>query len=85
MDGSIVRRNIKITFQTSNFEGAKDILESLRDGTYKCLIRNLQITSAEHGLEKTDRVSVSLEATFYENVTNSEAVEGLQKYIDKSN
>lgn len=85
VDGSIVRRDIRISFQASNYESAKDILQALRDGKYKCLLRNVQMTAANHGLEKTDRISVSLEVTFYENVVDSKAVEGLQEYVDIGN
>ena len=81
-DGGTVRRNISISFASSSYDKAKEILQLLQNGKYKCLLRNIQMTAMDSGLEQTSQVRVSLSVTFYEYVVDSKAVEGLQKYVD---
>lgn len=82
VDGGTVRRNISISFASSSYDRAKEILQLLQNGKYKCLLRNIQMTAMDSGLEQTSQVRVSLSVTFYEYVVDSKAVEGLQKYVD---
>lgn len=80
VDGNMVRRNANIRFQTESYDLAKQVLQLTKDGKFKCLIRNVQITSDEGGLQQAQKVVVDVDLTFYEYVTNSEAAEGLQQY-----
>lgn len=80
VDGSIVRRNADIQFQTESYDTAKQMLRLIKDGKYKCLIRNVRMTSDESGLQQAEKVVVHVELTYYEYVTSSDAVEGLQPY-----
>lgn len=84
VDGNIIRRNANIRFQTASYDMAKQVLQLAKNGKYKCLIRNVQITSDEAGLQQAEKVAVHVDLTFYEYVTNSEAVEGLQQYKNNS-
>ena len=83
-DGSIVRRNINITFQAKSYEAGKKIIQSLQDFRYKCLLRDINISALEDSLQTTKQVNVSLKATFYEGITDSVSKAGLKTYIDES-
>lgn len=82
-DGSIVRRNININFQAKNYNKAKKIIKSLQNFRYKCLIRDINLSSVEGGLQTTDQVNVRLKATFYEGMTDTVSSAGLEEYMDK--
>lgn len=82
-DGSIVRRNVNITFQTGDYDTAKRIIQSLKDSRYKCLLRDINILSKENSLQTTNLVDVRLKVTFYEGVTEAVAIAGLPEYIDE--
>lgn len=82
-DGSIVRRNVNITFQTGDYDAAKRIIQSLKDSRYKCLLRDINILSKENSLQTTNLVDVRLKVTFYEGVTEAVAIAGLPEYIDE--
>lgn len=81
-DGSIVRRNINITFQTGDYSAAKRIIQALKDSRYKCLVREINLSVKEGGLQTADLVNVNLKATFYEGVTADVSAAGLQEYIE---
>lgn len=83
-DGSIVRRNINITFQAKSYQVGKKIIQSLQDFRYKCLLRDINISALEDSLQTTKQVNVSLKATFYEGITDSVSKAGLKTYIDES-
>lgn len=81
-DGKIVRRDISITFHTSSYKSAKEIIQKLYTFPYKSKIHGINIvdTSADKGIQKTTDVDVSLQITFYESITEESDVSGLQKY-----
>ena len=81
-DGSIVRRNVHITFQTGDYHTAKNIIQALKDSRYKSLVRDINILAKEKSLQTTDLVDVSLKVTFYEGVTEAVAIAGLPEYTD---
>ena len=81
-DGSIVRRNVHITFQTGDYDTAKNIIQALKDSRYKSLVRDINILAKEKSLQTTDLVDVSLKVTFYEGVTEAVAIAGLPEYTD---
>ena len=83
-DGSIVRRNINITFQAKSYQVGKKIIQSLQGFRYKCLLRDINISALEDSLQTTKQVNVSLKATFYEGITDSVSKAGLKTYIDES-
>lgn len=82
-DGSIVRRNVNISFQTGDYGAAKRIIKSLTNSRYKCLLRDINILAKENGLQTTNLVDVNLKVTFYEGVTEAVAIAGLPEYIHK--
>lgn len=81
-DGHIVRRDVYITFETGNYTAAKNILQSLKDSRYKCLLRDITIIGKEKGLQTSELVNTSLKVTFYEAVTEAVSIADLPGYTD---
>lgn len=77
-DGSIVRRNIFITFQTNDYQTAKRMIDSLKTCKYKLLIRDVNLSAVKGGLQSSKNVNVSLKVTFYEGVSEAAKNAGLQ-------
>ena len=65
-DGDIVRRNINIYFKARSYEGAKEILEALKNCKYKSLLRNVNITPKDGEIYTSNSVDVTLDMTFFE-------------------
>lgn len=78
-DGSIVRRNIYITFTTGDYDTAKEMIQSLKNSKYKCLIRDINLSATEGGLQTSKSINVSLQVTFFEAVSDSVSTAGLQE------
>lgn len=78
-DGSIVRRNINITFTTGDYDTAKEMIQSLKNCKYKCLIRDVNLSATEGGLQTSKNINVSLQVTFFEGVSDSVSSAGLQE------
>lgn len=78
-DGSIVRRNIYITFTTEDYDTAKEIIQSLKNCKYKSLIRDINLSAMEGGLQTSKNINVSLQVTFFEGVSDSVSTAGLQE------
>lgn len=84
IDDSIIRRNIHISFQTKTYDTAKEVLQSLQDSTYRCLLKNIMISSDSSDLFQTKEVRVELEITFFEGINDTARAAGLNKYVDDS-
>ena len=84
IDDSIIRRNIHISFQTKTYDMAKEVLQSLQDSTYRCLLKNIMISSDSSDLFQTKEVGVELEITFFEGINDTARAAGLNKYVDDS-
>ncbi len=84
-DGSIIRRNIQINFETDTYASAKGILEELQNCKYRSLLRDINILAKEGGLQSTNQISVTVRVTFYEAVTEEAQMANLQEYSEGSN
>ena len=84
IDDSIIRRNIHISFQTKTYAMAKEVLQSLQDSTYRCLLKNIMLSSDSSDLFQTKEVRVELEITFFEGINDTARAAGLNKYVDDS-
>ena len=84
IDDSIIRRNIHISFQTKTYDMAKEVLQSLQDSTYRCLLKNIMLSSDSSDLFQTKEVRVELEITFFEGINDTARAAGLNKYVDDS-
>lgn len=95
--GSIVRRDISVTFQTDSYVTAHDILRMMHDNKYRCIIKNLGMSASTNnqqttpdapaqnpGLGRNGMVNVNLTITFYETTDGATDLSGLA-YDNSSN
>lgn len=84
-DNKIIRRDISITFHTTSYKKAKEIIEELYTFRYKSKIHGISMTdsSSEAGIKNTKDIDVGLQVTLYETVLEGTNVSGLQKYQSK--
>ena len=83
--GSTVRRDISVSFQTTSFAQAVEILQRMRDSQYRCIVKNISLsgggqnseTGIMGGLRSAEAVSVSATITFYETMLGAEDLSGL--------
>ena len=75
-NGDLIRRNFSLTFSTSDYEKAEELIQRLCKGSWRCLISGINIVSQEDSLEQGG-VNVGLSATFYETMTGGTPDSGL--------
>ncbi|WP_130836542.1 hypothetical protein [Lachnoclostridium sp. Marseille-P6806] len=86
-DGDAVRRGIRCSFTARDYTSAKKMIEALHDSKYRCLIRELTITSRNdlvykdgaRGVLDLDEgpVAVDLKVTFFETLYGASTTDGL--------
>ena len=84
-EGTTVRRDIQVSFQTGSYAKMKEFLQQLHDCRYRCLIRNVSVSadaSNEKGINAAGDINVSLTVTFYETTFNAKSTEGLKTQED---
>lgn len=75
-EGNVVRRNASISFSTTGFDSARQTIKAVHDCKYRCLIRELSLTSGSNSTGVTSgSVSVNMSVTFFETMygANSDA------------
>ncbi|MCQ2516128.1 MAG: hypothetical protein MJ094_04615 [Saccharofermentans sp.] len=88
LDGSIVRRQVELTFIVDSYEEALDIISSISNCEYRLVINNLSIEGEEGVIEVIDYenddityvdapISVSLTITFFETTVGADSEAGL--------
>jgi len=60
---SIVRRDVTMEYVCTNYESAKDILQNIHDGPYRCLLKDLILT-----YDPDEGYSVLVDVTYFEYV-----------------
>lgn len=50
-DSDVIRRNISLTYTSSGYRAALDILQKLHDSQYRCLLKNVSISLRERSRE----------------------------------
>lgn len=71
-----VRRVASISFNTSSYQTARNLVNSISSFPYRCIISDLQI-SAGDGTISGNSVSVSMNVTCFETMTNANSSAGL--------
>lgn len=85
--GSMVRRDISISFQADTYQKVRAILKRMHDSPYRCLLKDLAV-SVNKGREETNSISnaelinVNVTVTFYETLAGADNTNGL--VIEKS-
>jgi hypothetical protein len=78
LEGSTVRRMVKINFITPNYDAAFGIIESLQQGSYRCLVQDVSMSGRLLADGAVESVSTSLTVTFYETTRGATNTGGLE-------
>ena len=81
LSGTIIRRDVNITFRASSYQNFKNILRKMSEMRYRCLIRNVTVSAAtqnaEGGVEKAEELNASISVTFFETSEGASSLAGL--------
>ena len=81
LNGTIVRRDVNITFHTASYENFKNVLRKMSEMKYRCLIRNVTVSDgdsrASDGLQKSSDINASISVTFFETTEGATSLAGL--------
>ena len=82
LTGTIVRRDVNITFSCSSYENFKNILRKMSEMKYRCLIRNVTVAvggSRDNRLSLTDanELNAAISVTFFETTDGAASLAGL--------
>ena len=84
-DGDQIRRDVNMQFTTGRYSAMEGILSRLANGPYRCLLKDVNCTSAKGDVKNGD-IAVSVSMTFYETMVGSNDNAGLpQEKTDESN
>lgn len=92
--GTTVRRVISASFTAADYPAARAIIENLHNCPYRCLITDISLTSAGPQGENqsaadvqpnlnTDRISGTLNVTFFETLYDATTTDGVQVEDDR--
>lgn len=76
MDGDLIRRPFSLQFSTSDYEGAKNIINQLYNSKLRCLIADININSDKNSFDE-GVIHVVLNAYFYETMNGGVYDSGL--------
>lgn len=75
---SIVRREASISFKTSSYSQAKELVQAISDLKYRCIITELSMSDDDtNNLESSNSISVTLQVTFFETTEGATNTNGL--------
>lgn len=75
---SIVRRNATISFTTTSYSQAKELVEDITQLKYRCIITSMQMSAgSSDNLSESSSITVSLSVTFYETIEGATNTSGL--------
>ncbi len=77
LSGQTVRRNVKLTFSTGDYDSAIALVEKLQNGRYRCEIADMSLTGKMLASGKAESVSGTLNLVFYETTKGSTNLSGL--------
>ncbi|MBR3346061.1 MAG: hypothetical protein IKG37_03180 [Solobacterium sp.] len=81
LNGTIVRRDVNITFHTASYENFKNVLRKMSEMKYRCLIRNVTVSDgdsrASNGLQMSSDINASISVTFFETTEGATSLAGL--------
>ncbi len=73
-----VRREIKISFITANYDSAFAVVSALQDGKYRSLVNDITMNGKLYANGEVESVSTSLTVTFFETTSGSINTSGLE-------
>ena len=86
MSGTIIRRDVNITFHCTSYQNFKNILQKMSEMKYRCLIGNVAVTDANTkesvGIAESGDINASISVTFFETSEGAVSLAGVT--IDKA-
>lgn len=76
-EGDQIRRNISLQFSVNTYSEVEQILVQLENCPYRCIVRDVSVSSYEGGLDSMTVIKVSALATFYETMVGGTEDVGL--------
>ena len=93
--GTIVRRDISVSFQADSFEGASQIIRQMQDSKYRCIVKDVSLSAGTRRNTRSDNVTglqdnnvvinAGVSITFYETTTGAKDLSGLVMEKQKKN
>lgn len=78
LTNTIVRRNATITFDVSSYEQAKNIMKSINELEYKCIITSTSLSDGNTtSITSSSDITVELNVTFFETIEGAKTTSGL--------
>lgn len=70
--GNQIRRNFTLQFKTADYDGAREIVESIENSEFRCIIGDIRCT-----VDSDEAVTINAAATFYETMVGGTPDAGL--------
>ena len=80
--GDQIRRNFNLQFTTGSFDAAKQIISSLADSEYRCLVDDIRCALDTSNNSSRGIITVNATATFFETMVGGTADAGLPADAD---
>ena len=82
LTGTIVRRDVNITFRTNSYQNFRNILRKMSEMRYRCLIRNVTVSvggTRNNTVSLTDanELNAAISVTFFETTEGATSLAGL--------
>lgn len=81
LNGTIIRRDVNITFSTNSYDNFKNVLKKMSEMTYRCLIRNVTVSDGrnneETGMRESTELNASISVTFFETSEGATSLAGV--------
>lgn len=80
---SLVRRPVTVSFTTTSYRDALDVVRALDNGTYRCDVTDFSLTGKLLADGSVESVSATLNVTYYETTSGSTNLSGLPENTGK--
>ncbi len=81
LNGTIIRRDVNITFSTNSYDNFKNVLRKMSEMKYRCLIRNVTLADGRNndssGIRDSEELNASISVTFFETSEGATSLAGL--------
>ena len=85
MSGTIIRRDVNITFHCRSYENFKNVLRKMSEMKYRCLIGNVAVSDANtresNGIASSGDINASISVRFFETSEGAVSLAGVT--VDK--
>ncbi len=79
-----VRRNADISFTTSTYSQAEELIQAIENCRYRCIISTMEIDAPDDSLSNSSEADVTLQVTFFETTDGASTTAGLVTEKDNS-